>query len=368
MKVLLLIIGHNNLSNVALIKFLQKTNLDFDKTGVIFTDDTFKNFENLKKIINEDFIEINVEDIKENFIEVKNRVFEKLNSLNNIESIFLDFTGGLKSMSVGAFLAVDEYELNENKKYFSYVFYDRKENTSKIVFKKGDIFNLNESLSINEIAGVYGVFDLEYKKENSEFFDVNNVIWLLDKVKNNEEEFFDNLWDKNFKELKNLNWKESLKKSPFSLEDISNKKLKKLQKYIRGDFLEEYIFYMLNDIKNEVGIYEIAWNVKKGKEAKFEIDVIASKDNNLYLFSCTTDKKKTTAKQKGFEAKEKATQLGGKNAKMILVSCVDTDIKNDLLEDLEDKKGGTPSEVIVYEDLINPNILKQKLKGIFNAG
>ena len=367
MNVLLLIIGHNNLSNVALIKFLKKSNLNFDKIGVIFTNDTFKNFENLKKLLNEDFFEINVEDVKENFIKVKNRVFEKLKSLNNIESIFLDFTGGLKSMSVGAFLAVDEYELNENKKYFSYVFYDRQENTSKIVFKKGDIFNLNEALSINEIAGVYGVFDLEYKKDNSEFFDVKNVIWLLDKVKNQEKEFFDNLWDKDFKELKNLNWKESIKDINLPL-DLSNKKLQKLQKYIRGDFLEEYIFYMLNEIKDEVEIYEIAWNVRKGKEAKFEIDVIASKNNNLYLFSCTTDKKKTTAKQKGFEAKEKATQLGGKNAKMILVSCIEEDIKNDLLEDLEDKKGGTPSEVIVYEDLINPNILKQKLKGIFNAG
>jgi hypothetical protein len=122
---------------------------------------------------------------------------------------------------------------------------------------------------------------------------------------------------------------------------------------------------LLKEIKEELKIFDIAWNVKKGKDANFEVDVVASKNNNLYLFSCTTDKRKTRAKQKGFEAKERATQMGGKNATAVLVSCIDSSQKNQLEEDLKENKGGESPGVIVYEDLLDKEQLKKKLKDIF---
>jgi len=362
MKLLLLLIGDNNISNYALVKFLKRKGFEFDKIGVIYTQKTKNNAENLKKILDYDFLEIDVENVKEDYLKVKEKVKNELKKYP-IETVFLDYTGGLKSMSLGAFLAVNELEINEENKYISYVLYQ----SNEIIFKRGDRYKLNENLSIKEIAGVHGVFSLEEKKENSEFFNLENVFWLLEQVKNNEEEFF-SIWDKDFRELKKINWQESLKNSPFNLEDISNKKLKNFQKYIRGDFLEEYIFNILNEIKDEAKIYEIAWNVreKEGKNDKVEMDVIATKNNNLYLFSCTTDKRKGKAKTKGFEAKERATQYGGKNAKAILVSCIDESQKDALLEDLKEKKGGSKPEVITYQDLVDIDRLKQKLKAIFN--
>ena len=365
MKPFIILIGDNNISNYTLIKFLRKNGFDFDEVVVVYTKKTIDNKNYLKKLVKQEFIEINVEDKKEKFLEVKQEILDKLNELKNIEKIFLDFTGGLKSMSLGAYLAIDEYELDESNKYISYVVFDFDKKESKVFFKRGEEYKLDESLSIEEIAGVHGIFELDYKTSNSDFFSVESVLWLLDKIQNEEKEFFEDLWDKKFKELKDLKWKESLKDYLFKIENLSNNQLKYLQKYIKSDFLEEYIFYMLNEIKDEVGISEIAWNVRKGKEAKFEVDVIASKDNNLYLFSCTTDKSKNIVKQKGFEAKEKATQLGGKNGTMILVSCIDENWKQELLEDLEEKKGGNPPKIIVFEDLIDYNKLKQKLKEIF---
>jgi NADH dehydrogenase/NADH:ubiquinone oxidoreductase subunit G len=253
--------------------------------------------------------------------------------------------------------------LEEDKKYFSYIVYDN--GKSKVVFKRGREMELNESLTIDEIAQVHGISDLESKKQNSEFYSDDFVLWLLDKIKNDEKFFFENLWDLN--DIKSLNWKKSLINAPikFNIDEISNKKLKKLQQFIKGDFLEEYIFALLKEIKEELKIFDIAWNVKKGKEANFEVDVVASKNNNLYLFSCTTDKTKKIVKQKGFEAKERVTQMGGKNAKAVLVSCIDLLQKNQLEEDLRENKGGESPEVIVYEDLLDKEQLKNKLKDIF---
>ena len=356
MKLLLLLIGDNNISNYALVKFLEKKGFSFDNIGVIYTKKTKNNVENLKKLLHYNFLEIDVEDVKEDYLKVKEVIENNLKNYT-FEKVFLDYTGGLKSMSLGAFLAVNKLQIDEKDKYISYVF------SNEIIFKRGDRYKLNESLSIEEIAGVHGVFDLESKKENSEFFSLENVFWLLDQIENNEKEFF-SIWDN--KEVKKINWQDSLKNSPFNLENISNNKLKKLQKYIRGDFLEEYIFYALNEIKEEAKIFEIAWNVREGKNSKVEVDVIATKNNNLYLFSCTTDKKKYV-KQKGFEAKERATQYGGKNAKAILVSCIDESQKELVLEDLKEKKGGTPPNVIVLQELKNYEMLKQKLKEVFNV-
>jgi len=364
MNLLILLIGDNNISNYALIKFLKREEFKFDKVLCVVTNKTESNLNNLQLLAkDEEFIKLKVEDIKGNFVKVKDKIKNKLDELENIENIFLDFTGGLKSMSLGAYLAIDEYELEEDKKYFSYIMYD--EGKSKVVFKRGIERELNESLTIDEIAQVHGISELESKTQNSEFYSDDFVLWLLGKIKNSEKEFFENLWD--LDNIKSVDWKKSLVNAPvkFNIDEISNKKLKKLQQFIKGDFLEEYIFVLLKEFKEELNIFDITWNVKKGKDANFEVDVVASKNNNLYLFSCTTDKSKTRAKQKGFEAKERATQMGGKNAKAVLVSCIDLSQKNQLEEDLTENKGGESPEVIVYEDLLDKEQLKNKLKDIF---
>jgi hypothetical protein len=364
MNLLVLLIGDNNISNYALIKFLNNKKNKFNKIICVATERTKSNVKNLKVLLkDEEFIELDVEEIKGNFIKVQDTLLNKLNSLNEIKSIFLDFTGGLKSMSLGAYLAVEKYNLKEDYKQFSYIVYNN--GRSNIIFKDGNEVELNENLTIDEIAQVHGISDLESENQNSDFYNDKFIIWLLDKVANNEEKFFEELWDKD--NLKKLNWKESLANAPvkFDINVISNNKLKKLQQFIRGNFLEEYVFSLLNEMKMKLDIFDIVWNLKKGKEASFEVDVVASKNNNLYLFSCTTDKRKSTVKQKGFEAKERATLMGGRNAKAIIVSCMKSSQKDELKEDLQENKGGQTPTIIIYEDLLQKEILKSKLKDIF---
>ena len=366
MNLLILLIGHNNISNYALIKFLKnKKYFEFDKIMCIFTEETKSNVKNLNTLLkDEEFIELNIEDVKGNFIKVQDTILKSLNNLKGIKSIFLDFTGGLKSMSLGAYLAVDKYDLKEEQKNSSYIAYGQSK--SIVIFKNGKEIELNENLTIDEIAQVHGISDLKSKNKHSDFYSNEFVLWLLDKIKNNEKDFFEELWDKN--DINSLlNWKDSLINIPieFDTDNISKRKLKELQQFIKGDFLEEYIFALLNKIKNESNIFDIVWNLKKGKDANFEVDVVASKNNNLYLFSCTTDKSKKMVKQKGFEAKERATQIGGGKAKTILVSCIDSSERDKLKEDLQENKGGEAPKIIVYEDLLQQEQLESQLKDIF---
>ncbi|MEO1927843.1 MAG: hypothetical protein ABGX26_04065 [Nautiliaceae bacterium] len=190
---------------------------------LVYTKDTSENAENLKKLLDMEIKDVFVEDVKENYLKVSELLLKELNNFE-IEKIFLDYTGGLKSMSLGAFLAVEKLNLLEEQKYISYVYFDRQENKSKIIFKRGDVYELNEPLSIDEIAKIHGYFDLNnYKTQNSEFFSIDSVLWLLEKVKDEEEEFFENLWDKDLKDLKKMDWKNSLISSPIN-SDISNKR------------------------------------------------------------------------------------------------------------------------------------------------
>jgi hypothetical protein len=235
MNLLILLIGDNNISNYALIKFLKREEFKFNQVLCVVTNKTESNLNNLQLLAkDEEFIKLKVEDIKGNFVKVKNKIKNKLDELKNIETLFLDFTGGLKSMSLGAYLAIDEYELEEDKKYFSYIMYD--EGKSKVVFKRGIERELNESLTIDEIAQVHGISDLRSKKQNSEFYSDDFVLWLLDKIKNNEKEFFEDLWDLN--DIKSLDWKKSLVNAPvkFNIDDISNNKLKNFSNLLKVTF------------------------------------------------------------------------------------------------------------------------------------
>jgi hypothetical protein len=175
----------------------------------VVTKDTLKLGERLKSLIDKDSFMLNVEDIKGNILQIRNKILDEFNNLE-IEELFLDFTGGLKTMSIGAYLAVEKFHIDDTKKYFSYVLYE--DGKSVIIFKRGDKIELNENLSIKEIASIYGVNGLSYKTENSEFYSDEFVSWLLDKIKNQEKEFFIDLWDK--RDLKNLNWQVSLKNAP----------------------------------------------------------------------------------------------------------------------------------------------------------
>jgi hypothetical protein len=373
MKLLMLLIGGNPIANYALIKFFKDYNGDklfkFDKVMLIFTKQTEQNAKNIKELISDvDYIDVDVDNNERNLNLIKEEIKKKL-EFNKIEKIHLNYTGATKSMSIGAYLAVEEYEFKE--KFFS----DIHPATYKIYLKRGEIFPENNSLAdsikmnIDEFCLLHGAILENKKEENSVFFSDTFVDFLLEKVEQVEHNNnFLNFWKQDFKNLKSSGeWKEKLKNYPIKFDsNLSNKQLEKLQKFIKGIFLEEYIFNFLKERQEIFNFDDIAWNVEiKNKRAKrFELDVVVTKGYTVYVISCTIDKK-AYIKQKAFEANVRAEQIGGIGAKPILISCAETETVNKTKDEMINYVGKNSFEIAGIQELKDKKKLHEFFKKIF---
>lgn len=94
--------------------------------------------------------------------------------------------------------------------------------------------------------------------------------------------------------------------------------------WLQGDWLEDYVLGELLAIAGEVGIRPdtLACSIvtqRSGGGEWFEVDVIAMRGHQIFVFSCTTANDSSTCKEKLFEASLRAAQLGGDEARFALV-------------------------------------------------
>ena len=363
MNLLILLIGGNPIANYALIEYFNQngdiTIPKCDKVLLIHTNFSEDMAENIKKLKSSvDFELLNLEDRENSLKYIQNSILKKLNSIESIDSIHLNYTGGRKPMSLGAYLAVDEYKKCHK------IYSDISPKTYKLTLFDGSSYPLegsissNIDISIKDFYTLHGLKDIKFQKENSEFYSEEFCMFLLEQNTNNEKEFYEKLWDLN--SIKELAWRESIKE--FIKEDISNKKLSKLQKFIRGNWLEEYLFVTLEEIKHQIGITDLAWSVEaKHKGKDFEVDVVAIVGYKSFVFSCTTDKK-AHIKQKAFEAIIRSRQLGGIGSKTILVSLTDKEGVEGVKQDSYTERS---FEALGIEDIGDKTKFKQRLEKIF---
>lgn len=85
-----------------------------------------------------------------------------------------------------------------------------------------------------------------------------------------------------------------------------------------GYWLEAVVERVLQSIKSETRLFDIAMNLKR-KVDTFEFDVAATQGYRLYGISCTTDPSDGLCKSKLMEAYIRARQLGGDEARVALV-------------------------------------------------
>jgi hypothetical protein len=384
MKILAVIIGGNSIANYGIIKHSLNSDENnkilpkVDKVALIYTNGTKKTAESFKKLLNKEveFIDIDLKDKERSLKDVEKIVAKKLNEYENIEFIHLNYTGGTKSMAIGTFLAIDNFD-NVKNKIFSDIGFDK-----KLYLKRGEVYPENGriidnlDIKIDEILKLSDkkyseLLNIEYNYDNkfSEFYNKEFAKFLLNKSLKNEKEFFEKVWDKNFKELKLMNWKLSLTDAPinFDLETISNKKLERLQKFIKGLWLEDYLFEFLNENRKKINFDNIVMNLEKkeNKKSLVEIDIVLSKGYDLYLFSCTTGYKKPNVKGKVFEAYKRSEDLGGIGAKSVVVSLADENtIKQIYNDDSYTYVGKKSPELIGKEELLDEEKLLNKLKEI----
>ena len=83
--------------------------------------------------------------------------------------------------------------------------------------------------------------------------------------------------------------------------------------------------------------------------------------------SCTTDKKRSLCKSKGFEIILRSRQIGGDEAKAVLITRLSESNANELQDELILDTGQTESNIMVLgNDDLKPEILLEKISEFIN--
>ncbi len=197
---------------------------------------------------------------------------------------------------------------------------------------------------------------------------------LLEEVYEKEGEESLGIFRENLEQLLSL-FKKIASDFTFDFENVKVKEFVDLMKFLDGDWLEQFLWKILLEFKDEINIDDVKWSVEPDIEETLEnnrkyceLDLIVLRGYQITTFSCTTDYNKHILKNKGFEVFFRSRQLGGHAAKSVLViTSNDQNLKTELLEDLKSFEGTEYFTVIHYEDLCDKAVLKEKLKEILEA-
>lgn len=396
---LVLLIGTNPLPNLVVAEYFLRNNPELKEIWLVHSEKTDRQkgtgvlARNLEEILQHDYKSkikfplhkiplSNVSDAKQIVRDLKDDFFEKLSSKS---SVHLNYTGGTKVMGVHVYRAIEE-NIKISEKSFSYI--NSREYQVVDDEQRGITDDLRKEINItfSELIKLHG-----YKRINSDSdFDFTIAV---ETFKTNIEE---NLLNKYFEYYKKKRYlftsrnrsgklaehinelKDELKRFKpnntflsiikampdgcrFFSEDEnfmtphSDNECKNAIKFIDGGWLEDYIYYVLKKNLKDYG-FEILknWEIKKDKwNTNFELDVILMQGYQLIGISCTTSNMKARCKSKGFEIIHRTRQIGGAEAKAILVTMMDKDKKTKadlrpiVQEELEIDTGGTASNILV---------------------
>lgn len=135
-------------------------------------------------------------------------------------------------------------------------------------------------------------------------------------------------------------------------------------KFLDGGWFEEYVYNIFNSAleKPKYKIYK-NWRIdKEGWSTDFELDVIILRGYQLIGVSCTTSAYKSECKNKGFEIIHRTGQIGGDEAKAILVTGLCSTQKDTLQEELTVETGSTSANILVLgKDDWEEAILKREI-------
>jgi len=357
MKLLVLLIGGNNIANYALIDYFKNSDeYKYDKVVLIYTLQT-KNAAVAIKELNEnvEFIDIDLGEFGRNVQKIKKIVSSILKNLN-ISFIHLNYTGGTKPMSLGTFLAVDELECDK-------LYSDISPDSSKLTFIDGREYPNNGSIADGvslDIFSLYKLHGIELKslqKSVSKYYNDELVEILYKKsVKHKKEKSFWKIWDeKEYEKFEKLNWQDTLDKKFFEVDGFE---LKDFKDFVRGRWLEEYVF----DVLKDEDFNDIAWNVEgKIREREFELDLVIVKGHKSYVISCTTATHLRMVKAKAFEASIRAEQIGGIRATPISISLLSDENLKKVQNDVKNYVGKSKFHFIGRDIVKDKDKLKERI-------
>ncbi|MCB5253372.1 MAG: hypothetical protein RBR69_01915 [Candidatus Cloacimonadaceae bacterium] len=285
-------------------------------------------------------------------------------SLKDCKKIHLNYTGGTKSM------AALSYQLFKvcTEKEFSSSYLDGRRNIMIIdgetARDEKDDLRQDKALTLDleTVSLLHDMPDTGDKDRPEKFDDVlEELIDLLHKDK------LSDIYGK--KSLLNSKISKEVQKEEARIaanrnalvdrfrKDSGAKAKEKLKKYIDGLWLEHYIHREL--LKFKPG-FKLHFDVNKRfeKEDHFQVDIVAIYGYQITLISITTDDTKGRCKLKAFEAIYRAQQLGGDEAKTILVTLMKR--PETLIEDLKKSYGSSVPGFTAFgkDDLRNTSIFE----------
>ncbi|WP_066635769.1 Card1-like endonuclease domain-containing protein [Desulfolucanica intricata] len=367
---------------------------------------------------------ISLEDIssaEKIMLNIKNKLIKKLSGKNN--SAHLNYTGGTKAMAVHvyrvlerelgskcSFSYLDARDFKIKDDYYQAVTTDLRKNIGISLnnlmklhgYKKLDeqdnpdwIDALNyfsklinkEKLSIylkwvSNCLQKYYYWDSNFIKQSSKFLYHNQLInnnneLDLNRIKTLKQEFKNRTPHEVMELLKRIPKKYSLldENGEMWIPDLntnnksySNRLKDSIVNFLHGKWLEAYIFKFLKDkissdnYLSEKDIpMELNWVITKGT-SKFELDVIVINGYQICGISCTTSKNQSLCKEKGFEVLYRVKQIGGEEAKAILITCLPEEQVLSLDEDLSTITGSRDKKLLIIGiSKLNDGLLWEEL-------
>lgn len=373
MKLLVVLLGSNPLPVYVTIKAAQnEEKIGFDKVLFVFSSKTKKYITKIRDkagLAQETISYCNLEDSHRDPQEIRKKIGKSLTAVlekhGSNSHIHFNHTGGTKTMAIHGFIAIsnfaveqkipltisdldsDTHRLNVTDENISSIFPTSRSLLDSIKISLEDLINLHGFST--KTPGRDTIEDLPWYRIQYDFFTeflsdshIKNfpysdyhAFWLKEKavtiVKNNHDRLYEHL-KKNKQDYSkeklleecHLNTIKTLEKME---DDVLYKNLYGICDFIDGKWLEYLVFSIVKKLLNDkltdvdealMGEVVFLGNQKANRDC--ELDVVIMKGYQLTLISCTTARSISIVKQKAFEAIFRANQLGGEQAKILLVS------------------------------------------------
>lgn len=354
---LILLIGTNPLPNYVVAKYFLQNNDNLNRIWLVYSEgqssigqnSTKEVAERIKGVIKKEFSKRNLKFLHIPIGDVslargiKYDLEDKIGYLDDRDdrTFHLNYTGGTKSMAVHSYRTLEE--LLGRRCSFSYL--DGREH--KLKFDDGapktNDLRFEISISLENLLDLHG-----HKKDDGKpQKDFSHIV----------EEFKEKV--------------ETEKKVDESVIDTLKTKAGE------GDWFEEYVYgeimcmiekdpklnkrYKNDEIFITRNLYSKKEQETLGKK-NFELDLLIINGYQVCGISCTVSKKHGACKNRGFEVIHRANQIGGEEAKSILITCLPSGEKRAFADDLEDISGSSQGNLLVLglSDLV-PNIMWDKI-------
>jgi len=420
---LVLLIGTNPLPNFVVADYFLQKNPKLEKIWLVHSEEnisqsgTKEQADNLETLLKERWSsrhpnlfplkKTSLSDVS-NAVSIQNDFKQKIiDELNVRKGIHLNYTGGTKSMSTHIYWLLKE--LKNVEKQFSYL--DAR-NFRLISDEDGEgviesDLRKKVSLSMKEMIRLHG-FERKNKPKDFVFSETMKIFQEIienDRLKDfygeggyNRNIFLDDKGElaekrsklsksslqilKEFKPNETLMFITQNMPDEYQLfdincqfnENIANKKFEAAVDFFDGIWLEYYVSTALKNEENLIReniLTEQNWEIKKPdwpSDLYFELDVVLINGYQLIGISCTTDNTKSLCKSKGFEIIHRTRQIGGDESKSVLVSMMDSDIKDKVQKELMYETGGNQGNILILgeEDLKKDTLIREIRKFVFS--